>query len=81
MTLQHHKKLKDLDLDDLLLESGEEDGDGDPNMSMNLLTIAGTGNAAFLDELLKARLDPDISDSKGRTPLVNLLILFYPKTS
>lgn len=67
--LQHHKKLKDLDLDDLLLESGEEDGDGDPNMSMNLLTIAGTGNAAFLDELLKARLDPDISDSKGRTPL------------
>nr|XP_043639881.1 potassium channel AKT2/3-like [Erigeron canadensis] len=67
--LQHHKKLKDLNLGDLLLDGGEESGDGDPNMSMNLLTVAGTGNAAFLDELLKARLDPDISDSKGRTPL------------
>ncbi|KAJ0700371.1 putative cyclic nucleotide-binding domain, potassium channel, voltage-dependent, EAG/ELK/ERG [Helianthus annuus] len=67
--LQHHKKLKDLNLGDLLLDGGEESIDGDPNMSMNLLTVAGTGNAAFLDELLKARLDPDISDSKGRTPL------------
>nr|XP_043623583.1 potassium channel AKT2/3 [Erigeron canadensis] len=67
--LQHHKKLKDLNLGDLLFDGGEESGDGDPNMSMNLLTVAGTGNAAFLDELLKARLDPDISDSKGRTPL------------
>ncbi|KAI3715701.1 hypothetical protein L6452_22687 [Arctium lappa] len=67
--LQHNKKLKDLDLGDLLLDGGEEGVDGDPNMSMNLLTVAGTGNAAFLDELLKARLDPDISDSKGRTPL------------
>lgn len=70
ITPQHHKKLKDLNLGDLLLDGGEESVDGDPNMSMNLLTVAGTGNAAFLDELLKARLDPDISDSKGRTPLV-----------
>ncbi|XP_076887686.1 potassium channel AKT2/3-like [Bidens hawaiensis] len=67
--LQHHKKLKDLNLGDLLLDGGEESIDKDPNMSMNLLTVAGTGNAAFLDELLKARLDPDICDSKGRTPL------------
>ncbi|KAJ9538244.1 hypothetical protein OSB04_030977 [Centaurea solstitialis] len=67
--LQHNKKLKDLDLGDLLLDGGDDGVDGDPNMSMNLLTVAGTGNAAFLDELLKARLDPDISDSKGRTPL------------
>ncbi|XP_059297144.1 potassium channel AKT2/3-like isoform X1 [Lycium ferocissimum] len=65
--LQHHKKLKDLRLTDLFLEVGEEDSD--PNMSINLLTVASTGNAAFLDELLKARLDPDIGDSKGRTPL------------
>ncbi|GMP39276.1 hypothetical protein CsSME_00010174 [Camellia sinensis var. sinensis] len=65
--LQHHKKLKDLRIGDIWLEDGEEDGD--PNMSINLLTVAGTGNAAFLDELLKARLDPDISDSQGRTPL------------
>jgi hypothetical protein len=53
---------------DLIVENGEEEGD--PNMASNLLTVASTGNAAFLDELLKARLDPDIGDSKGRTPLV-----------
>ncbi|KAI3749673.1 hypothetical protein L2E82_20289 [Cichorium intybus] len=55
---KHHKKLKNLDLGDLLVDGGEEGGDGDPNMSMNLLTVAGTDNVAFLDELLKARLDP-----------------------
>ncbi|KAL5854600.1 hypothetical protein ACOSQ4_004402 [Xanthoceras sorbifolium] len=65
--LQHHKKLKDLNIGDLQEEGGEEDGD--PDMSLNLLTAASTGNAAFLDELLRARLDPDIGDSKGRTPL------------
>ncbi|KAI8532135.1 hypothetical protein RHMOL_Rhmol11G0190000 [Rhododendron molle] len=59
--LQHHKKLKDLKVGDIWLEGGEEDDD--PNMSINLLTVAGTGNAAFLDELLKAGLDPDIGDS------------------
>ncbi|KAK4476850.1 hypothetical protein RD792_016012 [Penstemon davidsonii] len=65
--LQHHKKLKDLRLGDLFIEGGEENGD--PNMSINLITVAGTGNAAFLNELLKAGLDPDVGDSKGRTPL------------
>lgn len=66
--MQHHKNLKDLRIGDLLVENEKEDGD--PNMAFNLLTVASTGNAAFLDELLKARLDPDIGDSKGRTPLV-----------
>ncbi|KAK3011337.1 hypothetical protein RJ639_011724 [Escallonia herrerae] len=65
--LQHHKKLKDLNIGDFLLDGVEEDGD--PNMTINLLTVASTGNAAFLDELLKAGLDPDNGDSKGRTPL------------
>ncbi|KAA8536555.1 hypothetical protein F0562_029033 [Nyssa sinensis] len=65
--LQHHRKLNDLNIGDLMLEGGEEDGDS--NMSINLLTVASTGNAAFLDELLKAGWDPDIGDSKGRTPL------------
>ncbi|XP_051137334.1 potassium channel AKT2/3 isoform X2 [Andrographis paniculata] len=65
--LQHHKKLKDLRLGDLFLEGGEEDGDS--NMSINLLTVAGTGNAAFLNELLKAGLDPDVGDVRGKTPL------------
>lgn len=66
--LQHHKRLKELNIGDLIVDSGNQEDD-DPNMSINLLTVAGTGNAAFLDELLKARLDPDIGDAKGRTPL------------
>ncbi|KAM4125967.1 hypothetical protein ACB094_01G352400 [Castanea mollissima] len=65
--LQHQKKLKDLNIGDLNVDNGEEEGD--PNMASNLLTVAGTGNAAFLDELLRARFDPDIGDSEGRTPL------------
>ncbi|KAG6396383.1 hypothetical protein SASPL_142531 [Salvia splendens] len=64
--LQHHKKLKDLRLGDLFVD---EEVDGDVNMSINLMTVAGTGNAAFLNELLKAGLDPDVGDSKGKTPL------------
>lgn len=65
--LQHHRKLKDLKIGDFLVDNGEEDSD--LNMGINLLTVASTGNAAFLEELLRARLDPDVGDSKGRTPL------------
>ncbi|KAK7853336.1 potassium channel akt2/3 [Quercus suber] len=65
--LQHQKKLKDLSIGDLNVDNGEEEGD--PNMASSLLTVADTGNAAFLDELLRARFDPDIGDSEGRTPL------------
>lgn len=65
---QHHKKLKDLKLGDLFIEIGDEDGD--PNMSINLFTVVATGNATFLNELLKAGMDPNIGDSKGKTPLV-----------
>ncbi|KAM6581006.1 hypothetical protein CsatA_004780 [Cannabis sativa] len=64
--LQHHKKLKDLKIGELLAEGEDE---GDTNMDDNLLTVASTGNAALLDELLKAKLDPDIGDANGRTPL------------
>lgn len=74
VNFQHHKRLKELNIGDLIVDSGNQEDD-DPNMSINLLTVAGTGNAAFLDELLKARLDPDIGDSKGRTPLVKYLHL------
>ncbi|XP_010539347.1 PREDICTED: potassium channel AKT2/3 isoform X2 [Tarenaya hassleriana] len=66
--LQHHKKLNDLNFGEQLAEGGEEE-ESDPNMASNLLTVASAGNAALLDELLKAKLDPDIVDSNGRTPL------------
>ncbi|KAJ7946608.1 Potassium channel [Quillaja saponaria] len=65
--LQHYKNLKDLIIGDLLVDNEEEGGD--PTMSVNLLTVSSTGNAAFLEELLKAGLNPDIGDSKGITPL------------
>lgn len=70
--MQHHKKLKDLHIGDLMVEISEEfEEESDSNMGSNLLAVASTGNAASLDELLlKERLDPDIGDSKGRTPLV-----------
>ncbi|KAK7302414.1 hypothetical protein RJT34_13303 [Clitoria ternatea] len=64
--LQHFKQLKDLCIRDLMVENVEDE---DPNMAVNLLTVASTGNAAFLEELLRAGLDPDIGDSKGKTPL------------
>ncbi|KAF9685017.1 hypothetical protein SADUNF_Sadunf03G0010500 [Salix dunnii] len=67
--LKHYNKLKDLKvIGGLTSENGEEEED-DLNIAFNLLTIASTGNAAFLEELLKAKLDPNIGDSKGRTPL------------
>ncbi|XP_042507547.1 potassium channel AKT2/3 [Macadamia integrifolia] len=65
--LQHYRELKDLHIHDLLVENGEDNGDS--NMDSNLLAVASSGNAAFLDELLKASLDPNVGDSKGRTPL------------
>ena len=66
--MQHHKKLQDLKIGELSVENAEEEGD--LNMEADLLDVARSGNAALLDELLKAKLDPDIGDSKGRTPLV-----------
>lgn len=71
--MQHIKQLKDLSIKDLMVENVEEE---DPNMAVNLLTVASTGNAAFLEELLRAGLDPDIGDSKGKTPLVCSYLIF-----
>lgn len=73
MQMQHFKQLKDLSIRDLMVENVEEE---DPNMAVNLLTVASTGNAAFLEELLRAGLDPDIGDSKGKTPLVSSSLIF-----
>lgn len=72
--MQHHKKLKGLRLGALLHGVGEDHGD--PNMYVNLLTVASTGNATFLEELLKAKLDPDIGDAQGKTPLVHPLVTY-----
>lgn len=65
--LQHQIEFKNIRIEDLLGESDEYD---EANIPCNLLTVAATGNSCFLEELLKAGMDPDIGDSKGRTPLV-----------
>ncbi|KAL0699161.1 hypothetical protein Bca4012_055283 [Brassica carinata] len=62
--LQHQKKLSDL----RTRQDGQND-DVPPNIASNLINVVSTGNAALLDELLKAKLSPDITDSKGKTPL------------
>lgn len=68
--MQHHKELKDVSIEDILMWC--QGNGGEPNMTSNLHTLANTGHAALLDELLKAGIDPDIVDSRGRTPLVKL---------
>ncbi|CAH9058596.1 unnamed protein product [Cuscuta europaea] len=65
--LQYHKMLRDLNPDDLFIDIRREDGD--PNNFINLFTVVATGNATFLDELLKSGMDANIRDSKGKTLL------------
>ncbi|XP_064967988.1 potassium channel AKT2-like isoform X2 [Musa acuminata AAA Group] len=64
--LKHQTEFKDISIDNLIGENGEFE---ETNKPCNLLTVAATGNSCFLDKLLKAGMDPDIGDSKGRTPL------------
>ncbi|XP_010910948.1 potassium channel AKT2 [Elaeis guineensis] len=64
--LKHQIEFKNIRIEDLFGESDEYDA---ANIPCNLLTVAATGNSCFLEELLKAGMDPDIGDSKGRTPL------------
>ncbi|CAL9121550.1 unnamed protein product [Musa textilis] len=64
--LKHQIEFKDISIEDLIGENGECD---EASIPCNLLTVAATGNSYFLEKLLKARMDPDIGDSRGRTPL------------
>uniref|UniRef100_A0A1D1Y559 Potassium channel n=1 Tax=Anthurium amnicola TaxID=1678845 RepID=A0A1D1Y559_9ARAE len=64
--LQQQIDLNDLNIEGLLGETGDW---GEAGIPCNLLTVAATGNSCFLEELLKAGMDPDVGDSKGRTPL------------
>jgi len=77
--LQHHKKLSNLDIGDLKAQQNGENTDVvPPNIASNLIAVVTTGNAALLDELLKAKLSPDITDSKGKTPLVTFCFHHKP---
>uniref|UniRef100_A0A7N0UFQ9 Potassium channel n=1 Tax=Kalanchoe fedtschenkoi TaxID=63787 RepID=A0A7N0UFQ9_KALFE len=64
---QHQVGLRDISIRELLALS--KDGECNSNISHALLTLAATGNGTLLTELLKAGLDPNVVDSKGRTPM------------
>ncbi|KAJ4799479.1 potassium channel protein [Rhynchospora pubera] len=64
--LKRQIDFKDVSMEDLV---GENEVCDEVNIPCNLLTVTATGNSAFLEDLLKVGMDPDISDSKGRTPL------------
>ncbi|XP_038989420.1 potassium channel AKT2-like [Phoenix dactylifera] len=64
--LKHQIEYKDISTEDLLEENGEYD---EANIPCNLLTVVATGSSSLVEGLLKAGMDPDISDSRGRTPL------------
>lgn len=73
--LQHHKKLSDIDVGDLReQQNGDHNDVVPPNIASSLITVVSTGNAALLDELLKTKLNPDVTDTKGKTPLVTFYI-------
>jgi hypothetical protein len=53
-------------VEDLLGENAGEQDDAN-----NVLTVAAMGNAALLEDLLRAGKDADVGDAKGRTALVS----------
>lgn len=64
--LKHQIEYKNISIDDILAENGNHD---EATIPCNLLTVTATGNSSFLEELLRSGMDPNIGDSKGRTPL------------
>jgi potassium channel len=59
--------MHDMKVEDLLGENTGESGDS------NMLTAAAMGNSSFLEDLLRAGMDPDVGDAKGRTALLSEL--------
>ncbi|XP_042467996.1 potassium channel AKT2-like [Zingiber officinale] len=62
--LKHQIELEDTS--DLVGDTGEKDG---ANIPCSLLTVAATGNSSLLNKLMIAGMNPDVRDSRGRTPL------------
>ena len=62
---------------DWLIEN--TDIDSELFKALNLLNVAAAGNSLFLDKLLQANLDPNLCDSKRRTPLVRPPTLIYSR--
>ncbi|XP_026455197.1 potassium channel AKT2/3-like [Papaver somniferum] len=65
---RHYNGLKDPNSGEFHVDINGE-GDPEKDIEPDLLDVASSGNAAFLDELIKAKFDPEIEDSEGKTPL------------
>ncbi|XP_056684370.1 potassium channel AKT2/3 isoform X2 [Spinacia oleracea] len=65
--LQHNRKLNILSVGEWLIENAERDGE--LVKALILMNVAAAGNSIFLDKLLNANFDPNVCDSRGRTPL------------
>ncbi|XP_020261938.1 potassium channel AKT2 isoform X2 [Asparagus officinalis] len=64
--LKHQIEYKDTSLDDILTENGNHN---EARIPCTVLTVTAAGNSSFLEQLLRTGMDPNIGDSKGRTPL------------
>ncbi|KAI0529361.1 hypothetical protein KFK09_001909 [Dendrobium nobile] len=64
--LKHQIECRNFSFEDLIGENGER---AESTIPCNILTVTATGNSCFLEELLKAGMDPDVGDSRGRTSL------------
>lgn len=64
--LRHQTEYKNTSTEDIRPENGHGD---EAIIPCNLLAVAATGNSSLLQELLKTGMDPNVGDSKGRTPL------------
>ncbi|CAI0394270.1 unnamed protein product [Linum tenue] len=71
--LRHYKvSSKIMENDNMVPFHDDEFDEEETKMTVNsysLLSLARLGNAFFIEELLKEGLDPNIGDSKGKTPL------------
>ncbi|CAI0394268.1 unnamed protein product [Linum tenue] len=79
MRINHHDSvtiinnfLRIMENDNMVPFHDDEFDEEETKMTVNsysLLSLARLGNAFFIEELLKEGLDPNIGDSKGKTPL------------
>ncbi|XP_021727318.1 potassium channel AKT2/3-like [Chenopodium quinoa] len=65
--LLHNRKLNILRVGEWLIENAERDGE--LVKALILLNVSAAGNSIFLGKLLNANFDPNVCDSRGRTPL------------
>lgn len=67
---QHLKDSKDQSFEDLVVEMENMLSHENAYMPSNLCFLSYRGHSQLMEELLKTGVNPNVVDSKGRTPLV-----------